>query len=78
MIVNLPVVKVALCPCGFRTLDDHVKPGDVYRIDLDRTAEAVMICGGCGARLLLNTVYASPRSRSHGGMIPFGCFEVGA
>jgi hypothetical protein len=76
MKVQVKLIKVSVCLCGFRIVNDDVPLGKVYTIDLSRLHDAVgtgVMCGGCGKRIETSLVWTEDAEKP--GYLPREIFE---
>jgi hypothetical protein len=77
--VEMPVRRVSICPCGFRTLEDEIEAGTLYLVYMEtvRTG-SIYICGGCGLAQSIWTVEADQKLNPDlpPAPLPLGLFAV--
>jgi len=56
-------------------LDDHVRLGDVYRVDPYSKQPGRVLCGGCKTIFDVSLVFVEARGSSTGGLMPIELFE---
>ena len=73
--LEVTLVKLSACPCGFPLLKDNIPLGTVYEIDPNETANVTLICGGCKQRQPLKAVWVYAREESQAGFLPESVFS---
>ncbi len=54
MLQDRPLKRLSICPCGETLLNDEIKLGHVYSVDLDIVRTATYACGACGKKFQIN------------------------
>src|SRR6266436_2045204 len=73
--LEVTLVKLSVCSCGFPLLKDSIGLGEVYEIDPDQTILATLICGGCQKRHCVRAVWVYAKGESRGGFLPESAFS---
>jgi hypothetical protein len=66
--------KLSICRCGFPILDEAVPIGTIYEVDVNRTEQMTVICGGCGSGIAVNAIWVDARGTQKAGFMPLEIF----
>lgn len=81
-LVQRPLIRTSICPCGYSVLYEFIQPGAVYTLDMSTLRGGfIYTCGRCGVQpQTIQCVKATQQMRPDLPMdwLPYGLFEVAA
>ena len=73
--MQVKIVKLSICDCGFPVLSEQIGLGEIYEIDEANTMNGFLICGGCFKKTQCVCVMTEKKGESEAGYLPREIFS---